>query len=805
MHEEVTMKNNVRVKIKYVFLFVCCALLVLSCDPGDDHTSTSESSASSGSPSGILADSYFWGTWVRMDNGAEYQFKEREVVYKGVTYYNSSGSESYLNVRNLGTFQKQSESVMLVDAIPLFRKGGADLEYSVKLVGFLGGSSRAAGNSSDGEESLANYTVTGTTEGFPSSENEAVSDSNGEAKLIAKRPGEQTVKVTSGDKERTTHGLTVTRNGANVGKIVIDNENDCSLKVTVPELENARYMYANKTYEGLGIVIENTGTKNCGVSQVVLSVDNDFVTISGDTDFTTGTLRPGVSKTDKKFNLSFGSFSDPYIDVEISVKITIFGESGKANRVWDDVVSLRVFRGQMPVTIAAQGIENNPNSRLKGFLIYPDQNHKHFSLKNNTSATLYVPTFSAAAGDEFKMVFCGAATADSLADSTEMYYSVAFDSLEPRDIVTTGINVGTYIYYGEESGGNETENSAYDVGDETSFEACLADKDIDFYRIKAESTSSTYYGAESIYNLSVDRCSYNEAVLSWDLASGIIDNNVSLYKDGKLVASGVSSPYTVKNLSESTSYSFILKNADGDEISSAVTAKTTEKPSLVLSCTSFSSRTAELKVVNNKNTSGTFYLYENGYYGNVSKSFSGYGSTTFTVTGLSRNTTYKFVLKTSSSSAADEISNVISVTTLAAEPVLGKPSVTVSEVTTDLQGIKEFAYSYYGGDVYNCYPAWVSVALAWTAATGAERYKIYRYCTTSSSDYTAAQIMSYGSAVATISSLKYTDSGINGRSVDYVVHYVVVPVDEAGAEQRSMCSTPIWVSTDGSYWNSGYE
>lgn len=788
------MKNNVRVRIKYVFLFVCCALLVLSCGP--DPTPTPESS-------GILADSYFWGTWVRMDNGAEYQFKETEVVYKGGTYYNSSGSESYLNVRNLGTFQKQSESVMLVDAIPLFRKGGADLEYSVKLVGFLGGSSRAAGNSSDGEESLANYTVTGTTEGFPSSENEAVSDSNGEAKLIAKRPGEQTVKVTSGDKEQTTHGLTVTRNGTNVGKIVIDNENDCSLKVTVPKLEDTRYLYANKTYEGLEIEIYNAGEKECGVSQVILSVDNDFVTLSGDTDFTMESLPVGYQQNNKKFiNLSFGNFSDPYIDVEINVQIKIFGKTKEERRVWDDIIPLRVFRGQMPVTISAASIASNPNARLKGFLIYPDKNHKHFSLKNNTSATLYAPTFNADNGDKFMMVFCGAAAADSYADNTEMFYSVAFDSLEPREIVTIGENVETYKYYGEE---NDTENSAYDVGDESSFEAILDAGDIDYYWIKAESTSSTYYGAESIYNLSVDRCSYNEVVLSWDLASGIIDNNVSLYKDGELVARGVSSPYTVKNLSESTSYSFILKNADGDEISSAVTAKTTEKPSLVLSCTSFSSRTAELKVVNNKNTSGTFYLYQNGYYGNVSKSFSGYGSTTFTVTGLSRSTTYKFVLKTSSSSAVDEISNVISVTTLAAEPVLGKPSVTVSEVTTDLQGIKEFAYSYYGGDVYNCYPAWVSVALAWTSATGAERYKIYRYCTTSSSDYTAAQIMSYGSAVATVSSLKYTDSGINGRSVDYVVHYVVVPVDEAGAEQRSMCSTPLWVSTDGSYWDSDYE
>ncbi|MBQ9205934.1 MAG: hypothetical protein IJ158_04400 [Treponema sp.] len=789
------MKNNVLIKIKGGFLVICSAFLILACRPEHDPEPVEKSDPitdPSGTPAtptvpknGILADSYFWGTWVRMDSGTEYQFKERYVEYNGSYYENSSGSASYLNVKTLGTFERQSESVMLIGSIPLFRKGGADLEYSVKLVGFLGSSSRAAGTSGEGEESLANYTVTGTTEGFPSSENETISDSNGEAKLIAKRPGEQTVRVTTGDKEQTTHGLTVTRNGANVGKIVVANENDCSLKVTVPELENSTYLYANRSYENLEISIENTGTQNCGVAQVVLSANSDFVTLSGDTDFTTGTLKPGVSKTGKRFNLTFNTFSDPYIDVEISIQIKIFGTP---DRIWDDGVSLRVFRGQMPVTISAASIENNPNARLKGFVIYPDKNHKHFSLKNNTSATLYVPTFSAE--NEFMMVFCGAATADSLADNTEMFYTVAFDTVEPRTVVTKGDNVGTYVHYGEDSGGNQTETSAYDTEGESSFEACLPDKDIDYYRIKVESSSTTYYGAESSYNLSVDSYSYNEAVLSWDLASGILDSNVCLYKDGRLVASGVSSPYTVKNLSENTNYNFILKNAYGDDISSAVTVKTAEKPSLTISCTSYSSTTADLKVVNNNTSSGTFYLYTNGYYGNITKTFSANSSVTFTVSGLSKKTTYTFVLKTSSSSDSDEISNEISVTTLAAEPVEGSPTLKVTDAMIQRGKQLGIAYnSYYGYYPYYEY-SWSYTKLVWTSVAGAEKYKVYRYAS-NVTGLAISQIISKGSVVTTTSDTACTDSNIN-KAEDFL-YYVVVPIDNSGVMQQANASNAVCV------------
>ena len=779
------MKKNVFYKILCCFFSIYVALFFMACTPTPDPIDPDPEPSPTDEPvtqsSGILADSYFWGTWVRMDNGTEYQFKERSVEYKGSSYRNSSGSATYLSVENLGTFQKESESVMVTDSIPMFRKGGTNLEYSVKVVGFLNSASRAP--ISSGETGISNVEVSGKPKDFDSSESEskATTDSNGEAKLIAARPGEQTVRVTTGDKTQTAHGLNVTRNGANVGKIVLD-EDGVSLKVTVPQLENQTYFYAGKNYQNLGIVIENTGSADCGTSHVILSSNNSAVTLSGQTDFWISTLKPGVQKNDKSFNLQIGSFSEPYIDVEINVNIYI------GDKEWNDLISFRAFRGQMPITISAKSIEGNQNARLKGFLIYPDKNHKYFSIANNSSAKLYVPTFSKNYGDEFMMVFCGAATATSLKDSTEMHYSVAFDTETPRNIVTTGIEANQYKNYGETLGGNNTENSAYDIQDETSFQAVLHDKDIDYYKIKVESNSTKYYGAESSYNLTASSISYNEVTLKWDLASGIEDNNVYLYKNGSLIASGISSSsYTVKNLSEKTTYQFILKNAYGDDLSSVRTVTTTEKPSFTISCTSYTESTATIKVTNNKSFGGTFYLFRNGYYGNVSRYLAGNGSDTFTVTGLSRNTNYTFYLSTASSSS-NKVSNECSIKTWAAAPVYGNPTLRIPSggVSTNQSGGTAF-YN------YEYFWTWESVVLNWTSVTGAETYKIYRYYTTSSNNYTASQIMSYGRVIATISGLSYTDSGISGTDVNNNVHYVVVPVDGAGVEKTANASNGFYI------------
>jgi hypothetical protein len=89
----------------------------------------------------ITADQYYWGTWQRMDNGQTYIIEEKDVFLfedeKATnTYKIISSSQNELKVSTLGIFKKQSDAVMITGAIPYLRKGGSNLSYTMKLVGF---------------------------------------------------------------------------------------------------------------------------------------------------------------------------------------------------------------------------------------------------------------------------------------------------------------------------------------------------------------------------------------------------------------------------------------------------------------------------------------------------------------------------------------------------------------------------------------------------------------------------------------------------------------------------------------------
>ena len=83
-----------------------------------------------------------------MDNGKEYEVLETSVVQGGQKYTVNASDAGTLSVATLGTFTKESDGVMICNNIPYYRKGGANLEYSLKLVGFTTG--RAAGTAMSG-------------------------------------------------------------------------------------------------------------------------------------------------------------------------------------------------------------------------------------------------------------------------------------------------------------------------------------------------------------------------------------------------------------------------------------------------------------------------------------------------------------------------------------------------------------------------------------------------------------------------------------------------------------------------------
>ena len=61
----------------------------------------------------VIANSYFWGTWVRMDNGSEYEILETTVNHNGDSNTitdSTEGDKPTLSVEGIGTFTKQSDS-----------------------------------------------------------------------------------------------------------------------------------------------------------------------------------------------------------------------------------------------------------------------------------------------------------------------------------------------------------------------------------------------------------------------------------------------------------------------------------------------------------------------------------------------------------------------------------------------------------------------------------------------------------------------------------------------------------------------
>lgn len=778
------MKKIDFVKIFSLFLVLACTCVFFSChdDEDDEDEPVVEDPVDENGvkipTGGELADSYFWGTWIRMDNGNEYIFKERYVKFDSKYYVNTESSDSTLKVETLGTFEKQSEAVMLLDSIPLFRKGGANLEYSLKVVGFADSaassnlSSRAAISSGRG-----GVNVKGKSENYPSHTDEATTDEEGNVKLKAPVAGDsETIVITTGDTTCTATGLQVNTNGANMGTIPIVNKNDCGLKITgkIPaDKMQGGYLYANKTYSGMKLTIENIGGARCEAAEVKITPNDSFLTASKDS-FILSTLLPGTKK-EEEINITFGTFSEPYVDTGLKIEITLSGGDG---RVWEDFIPLRVFRGQMPITIVAGSTENNAEAMLNGFIIYPDGNNKFFSVAHDSHASLYVPTFKS--DENLMLVFSGATTSKTLSQSTEMSYTVNVDSTEERavakdnsQITTEGETLLGYLDYGEKENGasdngNDTENTAFEItGSNPSFQAYLKSGDRDFYKISVASTSTEYYGAESFYSLITEDVKFNSVTLSWSLVSGVQDNNIQLYKSDEngevLVASGVKSPYTVKSLSGSTDYTFCLKSSANDEISPCVQVRTPVTPSFELTKISETDNSVIFELENLSNVTTTAYIFNNGKYTGVSQAVvSGTSTYTILVDGLTKNTNYSFTVCDSSASDATVISNEpLTGKTLSAKPVIGKPRITNVEGT--VSGSK-----------------WNTLSFTWSKCSGAAKYNIYEG---SSSSITTNDELLDGTVKQSSSSLSYSAKNLD-LPWSTAKKFAIVPVDEGGTEQR---------------------
>ncbi|MCR5401793.1 MAG: SUMF1/EgtB/PvdO family nonheme iron enzyme, partial [Treponema sp.] len=501
----------------------------------------------------VKSDSFFWGTWVRMDTGKDYEILETQVNTEDSSYAISS-SDSSLNhlsftADTLGTFVKESDSVIKNGAIRYFRKGGANLTYSLRLVGFTESSSQGASgdfvsslsgyDSKEGESSRAISVISkagikasGRSKKFATFESEAQSDAAGLITLKAPTINDvQTVQITGNEGELIiVPDLVVSNNGDNMGTVALVDKDQYNLKITGNVTnKDEGYLYGNnaRTYS-MVLTIKNISDVIAGTSFCTIKSSDSRLNISSavfaDTvkdvnleNFTISSLVNGACKT-INLKLSFGQMSEAFVDTGIEINI----QNAKTLQEWSDFVPLRFYKGLVPVTVAAKSTEYNENASLNGFIIYPDGNNQYFSVKDNQSAVLLVPSFGKE--QKYKMVFSGASVSQNLSESTEMYYSVAPGSCEEKEF---SLNVdretsSSYFKFGTHSDGriNNTEEKSYPAdGAFVAYIEAGQERGIDYYTLTADSDLFFAPGKTDFAKVSFDSA-YGELPSAFYLAKG---------------------------------------------------------------------------------------------------------------------------------------------------------------------------------------------------------------------------------------------------------------------------------------------
>lgn len=446
-------------------------------------------------PASASANQFFWGTWVDMSNGKEYEVEENSFEDKNnfKSYRIIDGSdEKLLKVESFGNFEYQSDSVIIKKPvngtdegpIPYFRKGGTDLKYQLRLVGFEDTVSRAAASSSvNGKSGLK---AKGTSKRFSSYDSEGESDTEGYVQLRAPVQGDvQNVSIeTDSGYTITINDLKIENDGNFMGTVPIVEEDKYNLKVTGvidQDQKDDGYLYANNSYY-MNLAITNISSVRAETSILRVYSEDDFIELTSTDDIENGVTISTLKQNGTKnvgININVGSLNKPYVDTRIKIEIT----NAITGQKWIDEVPLRIFKKKASFVFKCSSPENNLSASLNGFIIYPDKNCMYFSVPAEQSGVVEVPLFGDS--DEYILAFSGAVVTSNLEESTELYYTVAIDSEVEREFTYNKLGVAEkvkIIGFGEQGSiGNEKETTAFPVSND--FEAYLKEGDIDFYKV----------------------------------------------------------------------------------------------------------------------------------------------------------------------------------------------------------------------------------------------------------------------------------------------------------------------------------
>ena len=451
------MKNPVLVcfSVFVLFLFASCDLIGGGSGPiGDGSDPIVDGSDPTTNTSDEPISKEYWGTWIRMDTGEEYVINDKTVTVNGES---SNG---------IGSITKESENILKYgseDTAPrLFRKGGANRSFSAQLSGFENQLARAASMGTQGIKARRQNKKN------ESDKQEVESDSNGVITFTEAVSDEiQNIEVETASDTKVSVDVLPQYDGENVGTIPLITKGKYALKTTYTvntKLDD--YLYGNDYTEyDITLKFENISNEKCAMSFYTISCDDANLKTTFTKEGNIRTLLPG-KYAEITGKVSYGKLEEEYKDVTLNIKI----EDGLTDDTWNDSVTLRFYKGRVPLVVNAQVVGGVNNSKLNGFVIYPDSRSKWFSVNSGESSTIWIPYSER----DYTLVFSGAT------EISEMKYSFSYRN--PSKLADLSGVVSRDEIRAYES--NNTLDTAYNLGTFTdNIKAALIYGDLDYYKI----------------------------------------------------------------------------------------------------------------------------------------------------------------------------------------------------------------------------------------------------------------------------------------------------------------------------------
>ena len=320
--------------------------------------------------------SQFWGSWVRMDDGAQWYISDRAIVVGSLTLQADSADETSIAAGSY-IIGPRSENILTVNPgqseFYLFRQSGVGALARLHVQGAGGISASSIGGIGGIDVILRNPRN-------PGNDQSGTTRPDGSVEFDDTIPGDEyeiEIPEQPGISVPITAPASPQFDGDDLGFVTVTNTEQ-NFKISY-RFENNQFLYSGQTYQ-ITIRFTNTGTRDflSGTYQVS---PPPSLTLSGSSlQDILGTVRANNGTRDFSFGFTYnGAIDGDYTDVVIPVNLT-----SVEGVQWSDEIAVRVYRE--PMTIHFRSVSNP----VKGIVMTPERRSIQFAT-GNRSGSVSVP------------------------------------------------------------------------------------------------------------------------------------------------------------------------------------------------------------------------------------------------------------------------------------------------------------------------------------------------------------------------------------------------------------------------------